>query len=152
MHNACPWNLDIFTFGYLWHPLKLRKTSCLIETVAVAPRTIQRVPTGRFVPSLKAAWNKRLSGFNAKNPTFNGSPTFVYNGGEVLAKLQVMAKQCWVCFEVSHNHVFSLDRKHPKKRTPMEATKQFHTFKYIMLWEGLQVPGQLEGSNNGHKQ
>jgi len=86
--------LDIFTFGYLWHPLKLRKTSCLIETVAVAPRTIQRVPTGRFVPSLKAAWNKRLSGFNAKNPTFNGSPTFVYNGGEVLAKLQVMAKQC----------------------------------------------------------
>lgn len=32
------------------------------------------------------------------------------------------------------------------RQTPMEATKQLHTFKYIMLWEGLQVPGQLEGS------
>ena len=165
-----------YIFLYFWIPLASVETAqhllIDINCCCGTQNHSVRVPTGRFLPSLKAAWNKRLSGFNAKNPTFNGSPTFVYNGGEVLAKLQVMAKQCWVCFEVPHDHFFSLDRKHPKKQAPtihyidslwslwlqkvggprwrplnnstLSSISCFEKgFKYLVSWKG---------QNNGHKQ
>ncbi len=61
IHPCWPWGFLTFLRAFFnWTHL----------TTACQPRDLP--------PSVKEAWNKRLSGFKAKKPTFNGSPTSAF--------------------------------------------------------------------------